>query len=244
MENIYFKEIKNIKIIDKEILSKDPRKSIIFIDIDNTLLRTETDIGSDEWIKWQLQLLDEHNGEHKHCIIKEKLDIFDYYHKWLLKANYNIGLVEDDMPNIFNKYISLGYKVVLITARNKCISDVTFEHLQKYYDTNSFYCQNIKLEFGDIIFKNGIYFAAGTNKGLAIKFILSIIKNINGFLPEFIFFIDDSLRECSNVKVTFNNHKKYKMFIFHYTHAEKFQILFDQLDKDNLHTKWLKFISE
>lgn len=229
--------------IDDDVLKKDPANSIIFFDIDNTLFRTKTDIGSDEWVKWQEKLFDEHNGNHPHLVVKTKNEIYEHYRKWLLVSDCDTELLEDVIIDLINKYIVMGYKIVLITAREKCLHNLTIKQLKKYYDTDLFYPKNLQFESEGKLFTSGIYFTGGMNKGKCIRYLLEVFKTIYKFNPNDIFFIDDSLKECHNVQKEFNGDAKNKnIIIFCYTHSIKYHTNFHELDKDFLTEKWLNFI--
>lgn len=225
--------------MDSFIMNLNPAQTILFFDIDNTLFRTKSDIGSVEWVKWQELLVSTNTSiRHEHCVADSLDDLYKYYQKWLTTSNCETELLESYVADLINKYISMEFKIVLMTAREKVTSDVTFEQLSRHYDIKNFYSQNISFENDKNLYKSGVYFAAGVNKGECIKFLLDLVKS--DYVPVNIVFIDDSLRECHAVEEKFMD-SQINANIFHYMHGKKFQIIFEELNKDMLHQKWIAF---
>ena len=226
--------IKTIDDIDDDIMKSNPKETILFFDIDNTILRTKTDIFSDEWIKWQKEIHEETNGEHIHCASNTLDGMFKLYHIWLNDNNYETEVLEWHTRAYIDRYISYGFKVILITARSKATSQVTFEHVASHYDVPNLY-QDISFEDDEVLFKHGILFTDGKNKGVYMN---KLFEKIN-YIPNNVFYIDDSLVECENVA---KENKSTNMRIYHYTYSQKYKDLFDQMDKEFLHDKLLSYI--
>jgi hypothetical protein len=214
--------INNIIQIDEEITKADPKYTILFFDIDNTLFRTITDIGSDEWMRWQDSLLQQYNGNHKYLVINTRTALFEWYRNWMLTSNCLTELLEYETPKLLEKYSKMGFKIILITSRHKSLVDITIEQLKRHYDITHFY--------------DNIFFTGGDHKGSYIKKILQTMKNI---CTKKIFFVDDSYVEINNVLLEFYN-SEIDVKVMHYVFAQKFKQIFDNIDKDQLHTKWLE----
>lgn len=249
--NVPIISINKMSEINEQICKLDPTKTIIFFDIDNTLLRTVTDIGSDEWIKWQERLFcSDSDNLQKYRATKSLPELYTAYRHWLKTSNCDVELMEEYIADMVNLYIDIGYKICLITARDKDVLDITFKQLSKYYDIKKFFSQNIFFETGVITYKSGIYFSAGTNKGLCIKKLLTIYETVLNYIPENIVFIDDSHNACCATMNSFklddpnNSNIIFNLLIFHYLNATKFQEIFNQIDKDVLHQKWHDFINK
>ncbi|XWV24857.1 hypothetical protein QJ856_gp0926 [Tupanvirus deep ocean] len=232
--------ISEMNEMDHYIINLDPNKTILFFDIDNTLLRTKSDIGSVEWVRWQENLLKTYAGNHEHSVSDSFTGMYQLYQKWLTSSNCETELLEEYVDELIHKYIDMGFKVVLITARDKCTAETTFNQLSRHYDTNKFFSKDLYFKNDKILYQNGVYFATGIKKGDCIDKFLQIIKLIFDFEPENIVFIDDSTNECNNVASKFKNHN-INAIVFNYLHGMKYQISFDMLDKHHLHKKWIHF---
>ncbi|XWV26104.1 hypothetical protein QJ857_gp0976 [Tupanvirus soda lake] len=226
--------------MDQYIIDLDPEKTILFFDIDNTLLRTKSDIGSVEWVRWQENLIKTFGGKHEHSVSDSFNEMYRLYQKWLNTSNCETELLEEYVDKLIHKYIDMGFKVVLITARDKCTAETTFNQLSRHYDISKFFSGDLYFKNNKILYKNGVYFATGTKKGECIENLLQIIKLIFDFDPENIVFIDDSTHECNNVASKFKEHGV-KAKVFNYLHGLKYQEIFDMLDKHHLHQKWIHF---
>lgn len=205
-----------------------PERSILFFDIDNTLIKMKTDICSDEWIKWQVQLLREHGGSHQHAAAEDERELFQMYQKWMLHNECETDVVEGSAPEIIHRCADIGFKIILVTARHKNIASVTRKQLSKHYNLDKLH--DVAIE----CMENGIFFANGKNKALCIKEIIARAgpDSLDAFL-----FIDDSISECHNIKNEFDTHEK-RIIVCHYAYPQKFHREFHALDKDELHRKW------
>ncbi len=238
MEKI--KEIKTMIDLHERIAHLDPKTTILFFDIDNTLLRTTMDIGSVEWVKWQENMIHSGQTDHPHCLASEFVDIYQKYETWLNKSNCETELLEDYVSDLLDTYIKDGYKIVLITARNKDTWKITLNQLARHYDQSKFYCNEFLLETPKNIYRSGVFFATGMNKGKCIDFLLHLYKLTFNYIPENIVFVDDSMNECIKVSDQFVN-SPMNVQIYCYRHCDKFEKIFHQIDKNDLHQKWIDF---
>jgi hypothetical protein len=239
-------EIREFTEINKYLLKLDPEHSILFFDIDNTLLKLDTDICSDEWVKWQVDLLIKHET-HGHHGAKSILHLFDRYCKWMTHTECDVKILEESAPDIINGLLKRGFKIMFVTARNPNISEVTIKQLSKFYDVKKLFNIDVELDNDNFLLKNiandqpatwrqdGICFLAGQNKG---KFIKYIVDKLNFSDYNYLFF-DDSIGECKNVR---NEFSVDQMIVLHYVYPKKFYSEFDAIDKDMLHHKWMKSI--
>lgn len=234
--------IHNMNEIEDYVIKLDPSKTIIFYDIDNTLIRTKTDIGSVEWIKWQEKLFHEHGGNHKHSICKSLYELYEKYRKWLSVAKCETELLETYVPDLINKYINLGIKISLITAREKKSAKITLDQLSRHYDINKFYATHLKYEDEKNLYENGVYYSSNVNKWNCIEILLNLFKDQEDYEPVNIIFIDDTLKVCNEVATkSIANTLNKNIFIFNYLNCIEFQKIFNSIDGDILHQKWVQF---
>ncbi len=239
MENII--KIDYMSDIDTYVSNLNPQKTILFFDIDNTLLRTVSDIGSAEWIRWQEKLLYDHKGNHKHSVATTFEQLYILYRHWLTTSACITELVEEYVADLINKYINNGFKVILVTARDETTANTTMQQLEQHYDTKKFYTPDLYFRNHKVLFNNGVLFGAGGRKGETITNLLSIIKTVFNYEPENIVFVDDSVAECISVANKFSCNK-IKSFVFNYLNATKYREIFDNLNTQELHEKWQEFI--
>lgn len=241
MEDII--KINYMSEIDDYVSELNPNETILFFDIDNTILRTISDIGSAEWIKWQEKLLCNHDGKHEYSIANTYEELYILYRQWLLTSNCLTELVEEYVDTLINKYIDDGFKVVLVTARDEITINTTIEQISRHYNINKFFSHDLYFKNKKLLFCNGVLFGTGGRKGDAISNLLSIIKSVFDFEPKNIVFIDDSVSECLSVANKFACNK-IKSFVFNYLNSQKYYQEFNKIEKHILHQKWLDFIKK
>lgn len=242
--------ITNINDINQKLDHFVPAETIIFFDIDNTLLRTTSDIGSVEWIKWQEKMIHEGDVDNQYCVAKNTFELYQYYQTWLKNSNCKTDLIEDHLSEMIDKYAKLGFKIVLVTARNKGTWETTLDQLRKHYNFDNFYANNLLLDTPVNLYNKGVYFATGMDKGKCIKLLLQLYELTFNYVPSHIIFVDDSMDEClkvakqlgtavtnqlctSNINIDTN--------VYCYRQCVKFENDFNKLDKGNLHKKWTDF---
>lgn len=228
--------------IDDYVMKLNPEKTVLFFDIDNTLLRIKSDIGSTEWVKWQDNMLRNCSDKCEYAASDTLHNFYMSIQKWLTIANYETEPAEEYITELIDKYISLGFKIILITARDKYAAGVTLQQLSQYYNINQFYSSDLYFQNDSALHQNGVYFASGMNKGDCMEKLLAMIKLVFDYEPENIIFIDDSMSECNSVAQKFNNHK-INATVFNYLYCSKYQFIFDQLDKNDLHNQWIDFVN-
>lgn len=236
------KTIYNFMDIDNHITNEhlDPSTTMIFIDIDNTMLRTKTDIGSVEWVRWQENLIDETNGYHKYCVAPTPLGMYKQYRKWLINSNCETETIDEVAVSLFDKYHKMGYKIILVTSRDQITANVTYQQLSRHYDINKLWTHDLYFKNEKVLFKNGVFFISGSMKGEFISYLLKIIKLTLDYEPQNIVFIDDTATECISVTQKFSS-SNINTHVFNYIASQKYQEIFNNLDKDIIHNKWLKF---
>lgn len=219
------------KIIQLEAcIDRAGTDTIFFFDIDNTIIRLMTDICSDEWIKWQVELFRKHDSHPLHGA-ETLSSLYELYCKWMICEDYQTIIMEEDTVKIINRLFDSGHKVMLVTARNPVLVDVTEKHLNEHIDISKLYNPSVNNDTS--LIKNGICYLSGKNKGKFIKSILD--KN----LFNEIIFVDDSLNECNNVNKELRD--LFSVRIYNYTNCHVHKKIFDEMDKDILHEKWIRF---
>lgn len=178
-------EIKNISEIEKYI-TKD---SLVIFDLDNTIIEPAQVLGSDQWFCYQLK---EYEKESKSQALKKTLNKwFDI--QYLTKAK----LVEDKALYLINKIQKEGILLMALTTRNEAIASAAIRQLDSLginFQKNSPSQDNFYLE-NDILFKKGIVFASGKDKGSVLG---KFLKKIN-FSPKSIIFVDDKKKNITEI---------------------------------------------
>lgn len=182
-----------IKHLDEifKFLSVNYLKKILVLDIDNTILKTKTFLGSDQWYSWQSQLI---TTQHKLAIAENHQQLNQIINHMYLYLNYE--LCDSRTPEILSAFKHNNFGVILLTARGNqghlhLINSLQKLHISKYL-SNTFTSFN----YSNSIFKDGIIYCNGGHKGD----ILRSFFEQNNYHPEQILFVDDKLKNLHHVQ--------------------------------------------
>jgi hypothetical protein len=178
------------EIIEMEVMSEvfehmTPDTFIVY-DIDNTIIEPVQELGSDQWFYHRIQ-------EYKAWGLNPDLALKKALREWTAIQNITkVKLVEPGIDTIIERLQTQGYAMIGLTTRGLGISTLTVEQLEtvqvdltKTSPTNQeFYFWN---EPHGVLFRGGILFTAGTDKGEAFKKMLSHLN----FHPKRVVFIND-----------------------------------------------------
>lgn len=229
--------------INNCISKLEPAKTLLLFDIDNTLVRTLTDIGSTEWIRWQEGLADNDNS-HKFCAEPNRQALYASYQRWMNRVRPNTAVMDTHAPALLQSYHDQGYSLLLLTARGSNIADITDEQVSKHYGSNILSIPHDMFTDNDpsftphnVLFRNGIFFASGRDKGLCILQILAYLKATHTLTFDSLVFTDDSDRECRSVSRAMRGNS-ISTTVFRYDADPHIQADFDIVDKSVLFHKW------
>jgi len=192
-----YKSFKNFKKIF-ETYGNLLGKSLLVLDIDNTIFKTPTDIGSDQWFDWQLSILGKN---------KDSSDSFQNILKIYNNIHKDIELLpcEEDIPSIIKKFKNNGFNIILLTARNNETFDNLRKNLIKYELWDCLYKEVLEYQFDNCTinhnqkgcYKDGLIMAAGLNKASLLKQYL----NKQDIIYDNIIFVDDKLSNISSMSI-------------------------------------------
>lgn len=257
-----FKEI--VTDIYKIVSENNLQQTLIVFDIDNTILKTITDFGSEHWFLWQKKLIEEKN--YTLPAVTQSIDDLLKIQGWI----YQIGSMSPVDPLIppFTDKLKNNHHVHLIalTSRMLGVRDATQKELIlnkiNLSSTDDFYLKrsmhlifpydlknlnlsgltsedvqkyNLKKPL-KISFENGVLFTQGQHKGIMLKIFLFLQMN----KYKNIIFIDDRLHHIEGVKEVFND-KSESLYTFHYTQSKEWIDPFNEQDKFKVEKAWCVF---
>ena len=191
------KSFKNFSEIFKKYIDYKG-KNLIVLDIDNTIFKTPTNYGSDQWFDWQVSILNK-NKFSVATNFNELLNIYTEIHR-----NINLLLCEENMPMYIKKFKQKGFHFILLTARNGDTYNNIKKNL-KYYDIWDCIYKNkninnlidIKSEnTQEPLYKDGLLMAAGNNKS---KILINYLQQLD-FNFDKIIFIDDKAKNLEDMQ--------------------------------------------
>jgi hypothetical protein len=160
---------------------------LILFDIDNTLIEPVQELGSNQWFEHRIKEYVS-QGQSKQEALEKAL------REWTAIQNItHVKLVEPGSHQIVKDLQKKGYSVIGFTTRGLGISTCTIEQLESVnidFTTTAPTKEEIFFTNGHgILFRGGVLFTAGTDKGKALGKFLDTIN----CRPASILFINDKL---------------------------------------------------
>jgi len=181
-----------------------PEQILVVMDIDNTLLAMEQDLGSDQWYEWQKTLAEE--SPCSPLIAGDTLEVQG--------ALYFASAMRPTQPDAAKQIARLqeaGLKVIVLTSRGPGFRLATFRELrrngfnfwQNAWPPQRGFPEPFIPEGGSrqAVYEDGIIFAAGQDKGLTLKTVLE--KSGQPF-PQLIVMADDKQANLNEVMAAFS----------------------------------------
>ncbi|MDP0561373.1 MAG: DUF2608 domain-containing protein [Candidatus Endonucleobacter sp. (ex Gigantidas childressi)] len=184
-------EIHNISSLKSHI---SPNTLILF-DIDNTLIEPVQTLASDQWFCWRIEHYESLGNKHPEALDMALME-------WSAAVNMTkVKEVEPSAHELIEYLQSNNYIVMGLTTRSPSLSTATIKQLKsvqiQLLQTAPSKEEVIFLNPREVIYKNGILFTAGTNKGNAL---LNLFTLINQKLPEKVLFINDKKSHLKQVQ--------------------------------------------
>ena len=208
-----------IKTVEIQNKAHQKENVLIILDIDNNILTSATDIGSDVWYQWQRGKLDVKPTKEQKvaCLFQDSIGLL-----------YELGtmrLTEKDVPKIISNWQESN-TVIALTSRSPLYRTATERELTR--NNISFDVSSLKEKgmaespvYREVIkrpssYMKGVFMTTGQNKGDMIKYLLA--KTNQTF--DSIIFVDDTEKNITNVYNAFENDKNVDVYTIHYTKVE------------------------
>jgi Protein of unknown function (DUF2608) len=239
-----------------------PEHVLLVLDIDNTLLAMNQDLGSDQWFEWQNYLLD-HEPHSKHLVA----DSFD----GLLAAQgmlFELGRMhttQPDLPRNIRRLQEWGIHTLVLTSRGPEFRAATERELMRNgynlaatalrveglpggsylpYDLENLAADGLsekdiaafQLEAPKLVsYENGVFLTAGQPKGAMLLTILHYAKpNIRAIV-----YADDRIHHVAYVFAAAAGRNR-EVTAIHYTREEPRMKRFQYGDKEDVGRRWRK----
>ena len=199
------KEIKSLSGLETTLanikLSKEKKKPLVVFDLDNTVYEMQTPKGSEQWFNSLIQDFQKTNALSFEQALEKALK--SYTHS---QIDASVRLVEKKTNTIIKRLQTQGYQVLAVTSRGNEVSDVTLKQLKSLGVSFSASAPqghtplafNTKASIGTssfIIYREGVLFTSGGNKGKLLFELLEKVKTS----PAHLVFIDDKEKHLKNV---------------------------------------------
>ncbi|WJG08873.1 DUF2608 domain-containing protein [Aliiglaciecola sp. LCG003] len=215
---------------------------LIVMDIDNTILTSSTDLGSDVWYQWQTGKLDvkPSPAQKVSCLFEDSIG--------LLYELSPMRLTEDRLNSTIVNWQNTGHTLVALTSRAPQYRAATERELIRN-QVNLSASALVPLGQDTLIFREmkgrelsymqGVMMTSGMNKGEMLQYLLD--KADREFAA--IVFVDDSKKNIDDVYRAYKDAMDLDMRIFHYTRIEdlrekEFGKVLTQEQADNMAQQW------
>lgn len=217
-------------------------KVLIVMDIDNTILTSTTDLGSDVWYQWQIGKLEikPSTSQKVTCLFEDSIG--------LLYELAPMKLTEDHLNKTIDNWQTAGHTVIALTSRAPKFRPATERELARnQVDFSSSALVPVgqdsmlirEIVGREISYMQGVMMTSGLNKGDMLQYLLD--KTQREFSA--IVFVDDSQKNIDDIYKAYQNVKNVDMRIVHYTHIEderekQFGQVLSQAQADIMAEQW------
>ncbi len=250
--------------VQEKVSSYGTDNVLVVFDIDNTLLTSITDLGSDQWYTWQEGLMKDPNCRPT-CVATESSKLLEA--QALLYTIGKMKTTEVDLPVKIKTLQEMGVKIVLLTSRGSNVRNLTESALKSNglnfapstinsaadvpsdyipYDINDLSRSGLTSEdvktasLGParaVSFMNGVYMTSGQNKGIMLKVLLSKY----GINPKAIVYADDLQKHVDRMQAIMGNLTD--LTTYRYGGVDENVQRFNDGDKSQVTNDWYKLQS-
>ena len=219
---------------------------LVVMDIDNTILTADVDLGSDTWYQWQTDKLEVKPSEDQKvkCLFEDAIGLL-----------YDLGTMsptESDLPQRIKSWQQHN-AVFALTARSPRYREPTERELLRngislsanplaYRNGDPMVVRETDPRYNrDFTYMDGIMMTTGMPKGEMLKTIL----HEAGRQYRAIVFVDDSRNNINSIKGTYADNTKTLVTLFHYTlihdrRVAEFGAELTQTQADAMAQQWLE----
>lgn len=249
--------------VTKILAGSKPSETLVVFDIDNTILKTATDFGSEHWFLWQKKLLDQ--GIKELPLVAHSMEDLLRVQAWI----YQIGRMQPtaaEIPQEIAAFRSAGAQVVALTsrvlaARDASLKEMTLNQIQLStakelglkipiqaelaYDLQNLSESGLILqdvtEFKlgpaqKVAFENGVFFTQGQHKGIMLKILLHrTSRNFKNII-----FVDDRPHHIQGMRDAFKTRPE-QLYTYQYIYAQQWIDAFNSSQKQAVQKAWCYF---
>ena len=252
-------DFEDVKQEVKELVEKHGGEGVlVVVDIDNTLLAMNQDLGSDQWFGWQEELL-ECAPESPNLVAKDFAGLLEV--QGTLFSLSAMHPPEPGLPEMIREIQFTGVRTVVLTSRGYSFRDAAERELgrNKYdfsksaltidekrglfkpYDASEPDAhgldKDIIFDLGSprsVTYSNGIFMTAGQHKGYMLKTLLARSPQKDEIKA--IVFVDDHEKHTKRMLSAFEGEKD--LAVFHYTREAGNVANFNDSSKRHVVEEW------
>lgn len=175
---------------------KNPKNTLVLLDLDNTVLSYRHTLGTDQWVDFDYNEFIKSDAS----VSDAWAGVLKYYFEFVPNIHPDdVYAVELETPQHIRDLQGKGFKVLALTSRGDILQNETVTQLEQFdidFNQGSFKDKQKKFSFGtESVLYNGMILAGGKDKGKCLLEVLDIKK-----LPQTIIMYDDKLSNLQKVR--------------------------------------------
>lgn len=233
---------------------------LLALDIDNTVMSMDNDLGSDHWFEWQNYLL-QNEPNSPHLVAKTFPELLNA--QGILYNRSSMHPTQPDLPEIIAKLQKRGVTTILLTSRGPEFRGPTERELKRCgYDFSASALPVHDVPAGEYLaydpakpekdgltaeevvtyklpaprpvsYANGLFMTAGQHKGIML---LTLLKDAMRDIKAIVY-VDDNVRHVGNV-FSAAVERNIEVSSFHYQHEDVRVQRFQYSDKRDVDEGW------
>ena len=256
-----FRDVQNI--IQKKIDKYGSDKVLLALDIDNTTLGFEKDLGSEHWFLWQAQMIAD--GDLVHGAVANTVDgVLSVQTK--IAALSPMRAIEKYIPTELGNFGASGVHMLALTSRSLSMRDTTIRELRRNGFSYEFFAPGPRggilglyqpldvqnpgdaglsaqelIDFGitssrPVMFQEGVFLTDGQHKGAMLR---TLIHKLN-LRFDAIIFVDDRLKHSEAMQAAFKDRPE-ALTTVQYAHNVHRIAQWQASDKGEAKQDWCQF---
>jgi len=207
---------------------------LVVLDIDNTLLAMEQDLGADQWYGWQKDI-----SKNDHCnpynvgnrlAVQGALYFASAMRPTQEDAATQVGIIQNNGIKVI-ALTSRGLEFRLQTFRELRRNDYSFAH-SAIGPSGGYEAAFVPVKDGRLsLYEDGVFLTAGQHKG---EMLYTLLQKTNTRMPTVIIVADDKQKNLDAIKETFGA-KNIPIHAWRYTGEDENVATFDP---EQAHSQW------
>lgn len=218
-----------------------PNRILVVFDIDNTMMATDLDLGSEHWFMWQAELIKQGVDGRGGAVAASVEDLLRVQ-SWIY-AMTTMHPTDASVPEALAGFADRGIHTLALTSRGPEMRDATLREISRAGidlgrtapGPSGGYAGQITLDAGQkpVILEDGVLLTQGQHKGTMLVSLLAKV----GLEVDAIVFVDDRPHHLDGVQEAFKDRREL-VYTVRYDHERERKAAFAASDKGEVRAQW------
>lgn len=229
------------EVIENAAHEVGPENVLVVFDIDNTMMATDIDLGSEHWFMWQSDLIKQGIGPEGGAVASTVADLLRVQ-TWIYAVT-GMHPTDATLPETMHAFSERGVRTMALTSRGPEMRDATLREIARAGidlgrtapGPQGGYAGPFFVDGGakPVLFENGVMLTQGQHKGVMLAGILAK----TGAAPRAIVFMDDRPHHLDGVQDSFKDRAE-RVYTVQYDHERAQKAKFAASDKAEARAQW------